>query len=220
MQFLYSALAGEKELEIKDETFKHLKAMRVRQKDKINFSNLKDDFIYTYELMELRKKEILAFFLDKKENSHEKSGLSLALAMIEPRIIEKILPFLNEMNLDKLVLVYTDFSQRNFKLDLNRCEKILISSCEQCGRNKLMQIELFKDIYSLNAKYEDIILLDFEAKDYLDEKKIKDSLLFVGCEGGFSQKERDFFTKKLKIKSPNILRSQSAIIGLCAKILL
>lgn len=220
MQFLYSADAGKDELEIQNEGFLHLKSRRVKLNSTVCLRNLQDDFIYKYEIKEVQKKSIKAFLLDKSKTLTKKSGFSLALAMIEPKILEKTLPFLNEMGLDKLILVYTKFSQRNFKLDLKRCERILISSCEQCGRTYLMQIELFENVDLLCEKYNNIVLLDFDTKNYIENENLKNKIIFVGCEGGFSKEERELFTQKVSFKTKNILRAQSAAIAVCAKILL
>lgn len=220
MQFLYSADAGKDEIEIQNEGFLHLKARRVKLNSKVCLANLQDEFIYEYEIKEFQKKSIKASLLAKNEILAQRSGFSLALAMIEPKILEKILPFLNEMGLDKLILVYTKFSQRNFKLDLKRCERILISSCEQCGRTYLMQIELFENIDLLCKKYNNIVLLDFDTKNYIENEILKDKIIFVGCEGGFSKEEREFFAQKVSFKTKNILRAQSAAIAICAKMLL
>lgn len=220
MKFLYSKEAGNDVVFVQDEALMHLKIRRIKPKKSINLRNLEDEFLYEYQVDEINKKFISLSLVSKAKQKYEKSNLSLALAMIDSKILEKTLPFLNEMGLDKLILVYSDFSQKNFKLDEKRCEKILINSSQQCGRDNLMQIELFKDVESFCKKYDNVILLDFETDELLDEKNLKDEIIFVGCEGGFSKKEREFFTRKVKFKSPYTLKSQSAIIGLCAKILL
>ncbi|WP_270971294.1 RsmE family RNA methyltransferase, partial [Campylobacter upsaliensis] len=119
--------------------------------------------------------------------------------------------------LEKLILVYCEFSQKNFKIDKKRLEKILINSCQQCGRGDLMRIEIYENVDSFLAIYPKVVLVDFEG-----EKKEfdKDTLYFVGAEGGFSESERRRIKDKIVLNSPFILKSQSAALGVLSKILL
>ena len=45
-------------------------------------------------------------------------------------------------------------------------------------------------------------------------------ILVIGPEGGFSRSEREAVAKKYGLKAKNILRSQTAILGVTAKILI
>ena len=47
----------------------------------------------------------------------------------------------------------------------------------------------------------------------------KDDILFIGPEGGFSQKEREIFCNKIGLKSTNTLRSVTAVMSVAAKLL-
>ena len=133
MQFLYHQAAGARLIQLNKGELLHLMALRLAPQSELFLRNLKDDYLYLYELIELGKKNATLLFKDKKEKRRTKSLSSLALAVIEPKILERLLPFLNELNLGKLILVYADFSQRNFRIDFQRLERILIHSCEQCG---------------------------------------------------------------------------------------
>ncbi|EAL8396468.1 RsmE family RNA methyltransferase, partial [Campylobacter jejuni] len=117
-----------------------------------------------------------------------------------------------------LHLVFTNFSQRNFKIDLERFEKIIISSCEQCGRNTKMDLIIHQSTQEFVQKFPNAIMVDFqgEQQSHFNEKE----LYFIGPEGGFNNDERLLFNRKISLKSSNILKSQTAIIAIASKILL
>lgn len=218
MQFLYNKQAGEELIQLQGESFNHLKARRVKENSKLNLRNLKDNFLYSYTITNLTRNSCALKFLDKKSQSIKQSELNLALALIDIKILEKTLPFLNELGVKKLHLVFTNFSQRNFKIDLERLEKIIISSCEQCGRNTKMDLILHQSTKEFHQKFPHAIMVDFkgEQQNRFDEKE----LYFIGPEGGFSDDERLLFKQKISLKNSNILKSQTAIIAIASKILL
>ncbi|TNB62436.1 16S rRNA (uracil(1498)-N(3))-methyltransferase [Campylobacter helveticus] len=217
MQFLYHKEAKNPYIFLEKEDFLHLKVRRVREGESLNLRNFEDDILYTYQVSTLKRNSCILNLIAQNQIKNPKSGVSLALAVIEPKVLEKILPFFNEMGLEKLILVYCEFSQKNFKIDETRLKKILINSCEQCGRGDLMQIEIYESIDSFLKAYPKVVLVDFEG-----EKKefSKEVLYFIGAEGGFSKSEREKIKEKIALNSPFILKSQSAALGVLAKILL
>ncbi|SQE23603.1 16S ribosomal RNA methyltransferase RsmE [Campylobacter jejuni subsp. doylei] len=218
MQFLYNKQAGEEFIQLQGENFNHLKARRVRENSQINLRNLQDNFLYSYTITDLTRNSCTLKFLNKKLQNIEQSKLNLALAIIDIKILEKTLPFLNELGVKKLHLVFTNFSQRNFKIDLERFEKIIISSCEQCGRNTKMDLIIHQSTQEFVQKFPDAIMVDFqgEQQSHFNEKE----LYFIGPEGGFNNDEKLLFNRKISLKSSNILKSQTAIIAIASKILL
>lgn len=218
MQFLYHQKAGEEILKLKGEEFSHLKARRVKENEILTLRNLEDKFAYVYKISNLERHSCELHFLSKEnKTTHKNSTLNLALAVIDIKILEKTLPFLNELGVETLHLVFTDFSQRNFEIDLSRFEKIIIASCEQCGRESKMKIQIYNHIKDFYERFPEAVLVDFdgEIKEF-DLNKI----YFVGPEGGFSQSEKYFFKEKIGLKAPNILKSQTAIISIASKMLL
>ncbi|MBS4235370.1 16S rRNA (uracil(1498)-N(3))-methyltransferase [Campylobacter vulpis] len=217
MQFLYHKEAKNPCIFLEKEAFLHLKVRRVKEGESLNLRNFQDDFLYTYKISDVKRNSCVLNLSSQKEILTFKSGVSLALGVIEPKILEKILPFFNEMGLQKLILVYCEFSQKNFKIDKKRLEKILINSCQQCGRGDLMELELYENVDHFLTIYPKVVLVDFEG-----EKKEfdKDTLYFIGAEGGFSQSEKRKIKDKIALNSPFILKSQSAALGVLSKILL
>ncbi len=223
MQFVYHELAGEQSLELSGEKFTHLfRSRRKKAQEGLKIRNLEDDFLYTYECIQINKKSAQLSLKNKKHLPKNISNLHLAWAVVDPKTIEKTLSFLNELGVNKLSFVYADFSQKHFKLDFQRMERILINSCEQCGRTKLMELEIYEDLNSFLQKNPQSFVLDFGGVRVEDAKSKKDEIspILVGCEGGFSLEEKDLFKqdKIIGLQSNLILRSETAIISLASKL--
>lgn len=215
MRFIYDNLAGAPFLELAGDSFKHLKAQRKREGELIRVQNLREFRAYYYKITHLARSAKLSLenseYLPKQEYKAR-----LIWAICDESVIQKALPFLNELGLSELALVYSEYSQRNIKLDFARFDRILASSCEQCGRAVPLKISL-QNIDELDEK--NTILLDFEGEQS-DFKLNNDEALFIGPEGGFSAQERARFKRKISLQTPLILRSQTAIIACATKILL
>lgn len=223
MQFTFDINCGDKFLEISDDTYKYLiKARRHKINDEIYFRNLKDDFIYLYKLNDINRRNA-SFELVSYEEKIIKNdnNLHLIWCLVDPKTIEKYLASLNELGLDKITFVYCEFSQKNFKVNFEKLEKILINSSSQCGRSNIIKLEIRNSLDEVLKENDDVYFLDF-SKTSIDEKKTDIKTLVIGCEGGFSQDERLAFNKDkiVGFKSNIILRSETAILSAAAKILI
>lgn len=66
MQFVYIKEAFEKNLVLSVRKYAHLfKVRRIRNKTRLNIRNLKDDFLYTYEIVSIDKKEAHLELIEK-----------------------------------------------------------------------------------------------------------------------------------------------------------
>ncbi len=217
MVFLYSKEAGKEQIELSLEQFLHLRARIVEVGDRIDVRNLNDSYNYIYEIGEIVRKKISLELVLKHSIKQLKKELVIAWSVVEAQVIEKTLPMLNEMGVLKLILVYSDFSQKNIKLDLQRFERILIQSSQQCGREDLLQIEVVDSSDEFFSRYKGIVRVDFDGK--MERVFLKDFIYFIGAEGGFSQREREMFKESIALNSPYILRSNSAILAVTTKII-
>lgn len=223
MQFTYDEFCGNDILEIKDEVYNYLiKARRHKIDDEIFFRNLKDENIYLYKIALIdKKKAILNLISNEKKVLENSKKLHLGWCIIDPKTIEKYISSLNEMGVDKITFIYSDYSQKNFKINLEKLEKILISSSSQCGRSNVIKLEICKNLDEFIKNYPKSYFLDFSTTS-IENKKDEIETLVIGCEGGFSKRERDKFDKNFIVgfESNLILRSETAIISASSKIIL
>jgi len=217
MQFLYYPEI-KNILTLKGDEHKYLfKVRRIKKEETIKIRNLQDDYIYIYKIQEINKKEAILTLKDKKLQPNKPyKFFHLAWCIIEPKNIEKILPSLNEIGVSKISFVYCDYSQKNFKLKIDRLQKILINSNQQCGRSNLMKIEIINSSKEFFEKYPKFTAIDFDGEEIKKEYK---NPFFLGPEGGFSEEERKYFKEKVKLKG-FILKSESCACAISSKILL
>ena len=83
-----------------------------------------------------------------------------------------------------------------------------------------MRFECFESTKEFAKAYPNAIMIDFSGEVDEFNGVCEDDIFFIGAEGGFTDDERMLFQRKIKLKSPNILRSQSALVAVAAKILL
>ena len=218
MQFIYIPNPTS-HLIITGENHKYLfKVRRIKKNELVKVRNLKDDYLYIYKIDEINKKEAYLSLVEKKHSPNRAhTFFHIGWCIIDPKNIEKALPSLNEIGVGKISFVYCDYSQKNFKLKLERLEKILINSSQQCGRSDIPEIEIINSSKEFFEKYPEFYALDFDGKEINSE--IKPTTVLIGPEGGFSEQERKHFEKKIKLKG-FILRSETAVISISSKILL
>ena len=220
MQFIIHKNAGEATLKLEGETYHHIfQSRRTKKSESLHLRNLKDSNLYTYNITNLSKKDA-TLALQSSQNTPLKNPPKghLIWAMIDPKNIEKTLPFLNELNLQKISFFYAEYSQKNFKLNLERIQRILENSCEQCGRITLLEIEVLENLQEVLEKYPNAGVLDFGGEELKCSLEIP---ILVGTEGGLSKKERGPLKNnpKYPATSCNILRSETAAIYAIARVL-
>ena len=218
MQFITHKQAGEAIIILQGEAYYHLfRSRRTQKLDSLKLCNLKDNNLYTYQITNITKKEATLKLQYATQAPLNPPKSHLIWAMIEPKCIEKTLPALNELNLAKITFFYADFSQKNFKLDFSRIERILEKSSQQCGRTNLLEIEFLEDLQSVCEKYPHLAVLDFGYNALPPNLEVP---ILVGCEGGFSQKERELLKdfKTFSTTNTHILRSENAAVYAICKI--
>lgn len=144
-----------------------------------------------------------------------KRAAHIIWAIVDPKIVEKTLPTLNELGITKLTLFFAQYSQKPFSPNLERLHKILTHSCEQCGRSTLLELEVLPDLDSVLSHYEDCVALEFGDEVLGNENlahNLRDKSIIIGAEGGFSPDERARLPHKVSIAGGLILRSESACI--------
>lgn len=217
MEFIYEPKTPNN-LNLSADNYKYLfRVRRINNNTPVFVRNFEDEYIYKYEIIDVTKKEANLRLIEKKIlEIKAKKDFHLGWCVIDTKNIEKILPSLNEIGVSKISFIYCDRSQKNFKLNLERIKKILISSSTQCGRSNLMEIEILNSIDEFKEKYQNFVAFDFggEVNNEFHERAI------VGCEGGFSDRERAMFENKISFDTPLILKSESAVMAVASKMLL
>ncbi len=217
MQFVYLEDCGKEVVEIRGEQYNHIfKARRKKANDIIKCRNLKDKNLYSYAITSIDRRMAILKMLDSISlEVKPKRELELFWCGVESKTIEKTIPILNEIGVSKLSILMCQRSQKNIIYDLDRLKRIAIRSCEQCGRSDLIEIEVEKRcLKELLNNHNDIVVVDFEGENRVELLK-ENSRFLIGCEGGFSDEERELFSghKRYKFGSEIILRSESAAVA-------
>ena len=108
-------------------------------------------------------------------------------------------------------------NKKHLENKLRHWEKIILNASQQCGRLSLPQL---REPMSLPGLIEEsmgstLVLLDTSGSKKLTEISFKrDLYLVVGPEGGFSDEELEYASKKAEITTlgPRTLRSETAPI--------
>jgi len=209
-------------LVLKGENFKYLiKARRHSIGDEIaiRYKKCIDELnIYKIEAIDGRAVYLKYLSSNIYEVKSDKN-LHIAWCKIDTKSIEKVLPSLSEIGVDKISFISCDRSQ-NIKLDFKRFERILEASMQQCGRTTYIKFDTYKSIEDFIEEYPDTKVFDF------CENSLKDGTGFqrvlIGAEGGFSQNEKELLTSQevFRLDTPMVLRSESAVMAVSSKIIL
>lgn len=223
MQFSFHPDASNSFIEIENDLYKYLiKARRHKVDEEIAFRNLEDKNIYIYKITSIDRRKASCELVSSEEKIVENpKKLHIAWCLVDPKTIEKSIASLNEIGVDKITFIYCEYSQKNFKINFEKLEKILINSSSQCGRSSIIKLETCDCLDKFLEENKESYILDF-SKTLIDEKKDEISTFILGCEGGFSLDERSYFDKKkiVGFNSNLILRSETAIISAASKILI
>jgi len=220
MQYIFSEDAGEPQLNLSNELYKYIvKVRRFKVDDELKFRNLKDDNLYRYKIQDISKRSLTLSLVDFELSKNNLEDFEIFWCVIDNKTIEKSLPLLNQIGVTKITFLYCDRSQKNFKLDFQRFKSIVINSNQQCGRVHVMEFGFSNSLHEVLEQNSDIYILDFGGDTKLNNKIKK---VLIGCEGGFSDKERELFSKNSKIsfKKPHILKSETACIAIASKLIL
>ena len=221
MQFLYHKESGHPTLTLDDEAFRYvIKVRRAKEGTVIETRNLQDSILYSYRITDIDRRRARLELIDQKELTIPGGNLHIGWCVIDPKTVEKSLPMLNQIGVGKITFISCDYSQKNFKISEERLEKILINSCEQCGRSDLMELSQGGTLHDFLNAHPECAILDFNPNTTFDAGTI-DTVL-IGCEGGFSDKERKMFANHpvVSFDTGLILRSETAAISAASKILL
>ncbi|MCO5143385.1 MAG: 16S rRNA (uracil(1498)-N(3))-methyltransferase [Oligoflexia bacterium] len=197
------------------------KVLRLSQNDEIYLMNGRGQKAKAV-ISIIRKKEVIVDVLEVTTEFQKNPKLTLCQANLKPQRMDWLIEKITEVGVDEVKLFASQYSQiTNFKVD--RFKKIAISACKQSENSfvpTITQFPTFSDI--LNQPKTDIkIILDPQTKISLqkvlssagDLQNVKNIIILVGPEGGFSSQEIEqainagFQASSL---GPRILRGETA----------
>jgi len=222
MLYLYHKEAGQFQLTLVGDEHRYIFKVR-RQKigDSLYLRNLEDGLLYHYRITFIDKNAVI---LELQESQRlevkAKVPLHIAWCIIDPKNIEKVLPSLNEMGVEKITFIYCKRSQKSFKVDFKRLEKILLNSSQQSGRSQMMLLEMGESIEAFLKLHPQSKMLNFSENTIHSQTPI--STIVIGCEGGFHENEVALFTDEniIGFDTSLVLKSESAACAVASKILL
>ncbi|MDD4804993.1 MAG: RsmE family RNA methyltransferase [Candidatus Pacebacteria bacterium] len=208
-----------------------LKVFRLSSSDRVIVFN-GNGFEYEGYFRVLNKKEAV-LFLDKENKIDNKPKVELHIfqSIIKKDNFELIAQKCTEIGVSAF---HPIISERSGKKDLNieRLNKIVTEASEQSGRGSVPKVFIpVKLEDSIKDFSDDLFMLDFDGKPLSSSLRAKRGNpglnnkigLLLGPEGGWSDKDRDFF-KKNEIKSVSlgkqVLRAETASIVASALILI
>ena len=223
MRFLFDAEAGKEQLILKGESFKYIiKVRRHKIGDELGFRQKESsETLYRYKIINIDgRSAALELISAEDEQVTAPKQLHIGWCVVDSKSVEKVLPLLNELGVAKITFIYCDRSQKNFKPDFKRYERILESSMQQCGRSEMMDFDEVKNIEAFVKQNPQTVVFDF-CDEVLDDSSDIDTVL-IGSEGGLSETERAFLEnqKIVSLDTPMILRSETAATAIASKILL
>ncbi len=223
MRFLFDENAGKETFSLKGESFKYIiKVRRHKVGDELGFRKQNSsEILYRYKIVDVDgRSATLELVTAAFEEVKASKKLHIGWCVVDSKSVEKVLPLLNELGVAKITFIYCDRSQKNFKPDFKRYERILESSMQQCGRSEIMRFDEMKNIEAFVKQNPQTVVFDF-CDEVLEESSEIDTVL-IGSEGGLSKAERALLEnqKMFRLDTPMILRSETAVTAIASKILL
>jgi len=222
MIYIYNKEAGKPQITLSGDEHRYIfKVRRHKVEDTLYLRNLEDNLLHQYTISHIDKHSVVLELQSSKElEVKANTSLHIGWCIIDPKSIEKVLPSLNEMGVDKITFIYCKRSQKSFKLDFKRFEKILLNSSQQSGRSKMMKLETADNLKEFLAKYPQSKMLNFSKNSFSESSKI--DTIVIGCEGGFHEDEVALFKDEniVGFDTSLVLKSESAASAVASKILL
>ena len=222
MLYLYNKKAGKPQLTLSGDDHRYIfKVRRHKVDDVLHLRNLDDGLLHTYSVSHIDKRSVI---LDLKESQtlevKAKQSLHIGWCVIDPKSIEKVLPSLNEMGVEKITFIYCKRSQKSFKPDFKRLEKILLNSSQQSGRSEMMKLEMADTLEDFLKENPQSKMLNFSENNFISDSIFE--TIVIGCEGGFHEDEVALFSVEsiIGFDTPLVLKSESAACAVSSQKLL
>ncbi len=190
------------------ELFNHLtRSLRLRTGEKVLFLD-ENEIQYETVSSDFTSKTV-DFEIIKSYKSKRKLNFHLALAqsVLKQDAQGSAIQKATELGVKEIIPLYTDNCA--LKLDfikdkVSKWQKIAIESVKQCERADIPKVMDVSTLGDVIRNYDNVFVFaekysDITFSDYLQQnnKNVSGSVLvIIGCEGGFSEREFDFFKEK------------------------
>jgi len=220
--YLYNSQAGTLQLNLEGDDHRYIfKVRRHKVEDTLYLRNLEDGLLHRYLITHIDKRSVILMLQESSTlEVKAKQSLHIGWCVIDPKSVEKVLPSLNEMGVEKITFIYCKRSQKSFKLDFKRLEKILLNSSQQSGRSEMMQLEMAESLEMFIEENPQCMMLNFSEENFISNTTL--DTIVIGCEGGFHAEEVALFKSEniVGFETPLVLKSESAVCAVTSKILL
>ncbi len=145
----------------------------------------------------INSKSILGNIISKKEVSGVSKSVSLYLAILKKENFELAVQKSVECGVSRIIPVITERTVKT-GLNIERINKIIREAAEQCGQSLLPDIlpsMPFNDALIQGRESEDKILFHLVREEYTPAKDTNSISIFIGPEGGFTDKEIELAKK-------------------------
>ncbi len=208
------------------EDYKHLvKALRLRTGEKLLLID-ENGIQYETRVKEIKSETVLVDIETSYPSTRELDfELNLAQSPLRSDAQGLVVEKATELGVSTLWPVYTDncaLAKDVIAKKIEKWQKIMVESSKQCERAKIPTCEGMTTLEKVVEGFDRVIAFcertDFPLKNYLCEKPIvkgEKILVIVGPEGGFSEREFEFFDKTGIVKASLgelILRAETAVI--------
>lgn len=142
-------------------------------------------------LIEISGKEILCALQNMEHEEKSKKKVNLYLAILKKENFELAAQKATETGVFGITPVITERTVKT-GLNENRLKKIILEACEQSGRGFVPVLSptlKFENALAFGSAGEEKIIFDASGVDYLPNKDKKSASIFVGPEGGFTERE-------------------------------
>jgi len=182
------------------------------------------------DVLEINKKFVTANVQEIIERNSE-SPISVSLYQAipkKPALFELVVQKATELGVKHIYPLVTERTEKRHINKFERLYSIAVEATEQCGRTSVPIIQHPVDIMNVMPKLSNAyVAYELEKSrnlmEFADEiSKNKQADIFIGPEGGFSQKEIDVALKtgaKMFGLGPRILRTETAAIATLSLIL-
>ena len=205
-------------LELPMDVVRHILVLRHKINDNIVLFN-GDGTSYNAKIVGISRKTVEVKITEQIKNNHsEKLNIHLLLCIIANDKMDLAIQKAVELGITEITPIISERSQKlhtdKIAKRMEHWQKIIISSCEQCGNNIIPKLNhpIRLDEVSANPDGINLIMSTTEGNPQQQGEGPKQVQLLVGPEGGFSQTEQVCGFVPLMLGNL-IFRSETAVIA-------